>query len=225
VRKRGFEPRWYYYRQPLKLETVKVDHGRPQNIAVGCLSPWPRVPSFGAVSRAALQILAKTSTATIEGSQTAGGINARARYFSYVEGPWLSKLMRLVRNCTRPMNCRRLGRPCHRAAEPQSGTMIRCPATTMTACIDRPGAAHFLSQELLYPTSPALPRRADQSASEQQQRRWLRHSKRPIKVGRAGNTRITVSNCCRRGNLISNERVGTKSEDGLNRWRARCDRV
>src|SRR5262245_12697828 len=39
---------------------IEADDSRPQNIAVGCPTPWSSVPSFGAVSRPLLQILANT---------------------------------------------------------------------------------------------------------------------------------------------------------------------
>ena len=38
VRKGGFEPPRYCYRQPLKLKAVNVDQSRPRKIGVGCTS-------------------------------------------------------------------------------------------------------------------------------------------------------------------------------------------
>ena len=68
VRKRGFEPRWYDYRQPLKLSTTTVGRGFSNEIAIyrslqdvlGC----PRDRVFDPV----LQFLAKTSGRNFIGS-------------------------------------------------------------------------------------------------------------------------------------------------------------
>ena len=38
---------------------INADRGRPQNIVVGHPTEWPRVVSFGAVSRLTLQVVCK----------------------------------------------------------------------------------------------------------------------------------------------------------------------